>query len=82
MTLQQSENFDDRQTIVIKTMFLGEEGVGKSTFINNLMGYDDELKQSKSGRFLVLDWVKVGLLDTYLIQGGVGGFKMGMSATL
>ena len=71
MNLQQSENFDDRQTIVIKTMFLGEEGVGKSTFINNLMGYDDELKQSKSGRFLVLDWVKVGLLDTYLIQCGI-----------
>lgn len=71
MNLQQSENFDDRQTIVIKTMFLGEEGVGKSTFINNLMGYDDELKQSKSGRFLVLDWAKVGLLDTYLIQCGI-----------
>ena len=71
MNLQQSENFDDRQTIVIKTMFLGEEGVGKSTFINNLMGYDDELKQSKSGRFLVLDCAKVGLLDTYLIQCGI-----------
>lgn len=49
MELDKSGSPEEKQTIVIKTMFLGEEGVGKSTFINNVMKYDDELQQSKSG---------------------------------
>ena len=49
MSLINSASFEQEQSTIVKTMLLGEEGVGKSTFVDNLLNYNDELKNSKSG---------------------------------
>ena len=52
MSLINSMSFETDNSTIVKTMLLGEGGVGKTTFIERLFKYEDELNKSQSGRVI------------------------------